>query len=234
MKIRFDHIFIAFLSLHVPCGIAADDFYDLEGVNRQGVKVVYGVSMRNVCESGETEASIYFVDGGQIIRFWPKERCTMVADASGELQFSCAAENRSVHSYSNAVFQRSVNKEGECEYVCHANCEPHVPEKLSRVEMITIAPAPSNSRPTTLVGSEAKIVHEPSLDGVSKAFAESGLSRLSLRVRFDYNDWGRVVRAQMVVSSGSEALDASIVEWAMKLQLSVTKAGSGSLPIELE
>jgi hypothetical protein len=36
------------------------------------------------------------------------------------------------------------------------------------------------------------------------------------------------------MSSGSEALDASIVEWAMKLELSVAKAGSGSLPIELE
>jgi hypothetical protein len=212
---------------------AADRGYSLEGVNDHGDVVVYDMSPGKACEVGKNEAWIFHAEGGKVKRLWSEQRCMIETGSSKTLELTCVSNDPNEPSFSDAVFTRSSKDGGDCEYVCSSGCLPHVPKTLRQVESAAFAPPdqPPAARADRFA-SRATVVLRPSFSTITDAYGKTGFKSLSLRVLLDYDDRGRVVRASLSKTSGNEALDAAIIEWAMKLELSPGKAGSGSLPFE--
>lgn len=94
---------------------------------------------------------------------------------------------------------------------------------------------PQGKDPTTFpeIKSEQFAV-KPSLEPIHRAVAAAGFDDANAVLVLAYDAAGRVTEVQMVRSSGSIAVDATIIDWTKHLLLKPGAAGYGRLPFSFK
>lgn len=77
-------------------------------------------------------------------------------------------------------------------------------------------------------------VKKPTLQPVIEVMVDSNISKAVVQLLIEYDAAGKVPVASLARSTGSDALDKVLVEWAKGLRHKPGKAGKGRMPLDLQ